>query len=240
MLLAPIFQEKNLPSSDMFERHVGKLRNRIAAEPVHSERVVEAINLRDLFFSFTLDTATEFLFGQSTESLSNTEESKSDQQSTFVEAYNTSLRFLAKRERFKAFYWLVGGREFRKACKVARGSLEKIVHDSLDLLTQSNPEGHQRRFSPLRHVFQYAAGPKKATDELLNLLFAARDTSASLLCWIIYSLAREKVIFQTLRQEIIRILGEDTTRPPTNEELSQMFYLDQVITESEGFSSKSA
>lgn len=71
----------------------------------------------------------------------------------------------------------------------------------------------------------------KARDKLMNLLFAARDSNARLLCWLVYALAREPVVFEKVHQEVRSVLGEGTNVPPTDSDLMEMRYLDNVIYE---------
>ena len=66
-------------------------------------------------------------------------------------------------------------------------------------------------------------------DQLVAVLLAGRDTTASTLSWTFYELARHPEAFDRLRKEIIDTLGKDT--PPTYDDLKNMKYLQWVMNE---------
>lgn len=61
--------------------------------------------------------------------------------------------------------------------------------------------------------------------------FAARDTSAALLDWIFYSLARKPEVHQHVQQDIADVLKGDALWARTAHDLAQMTYLDNVVNE---------
>jgi hypothetical protein len=69
---------------------------------------------------------------------------------------------------------------------------------------------------------------KKMRVELLSILFAGRDTIASLLSILWYNLSRRPDIVRELREEISYLGG----RPPSLEELKELKYLKWTINES--------
>ena len=74
-------------------------------------------------------------------------------------------------------------------------------------------------------------------SELLNILLAGRDTTASLLSNAFHTLARRPDIWQKLREEITSTLGPDAlsgsrATPPTFAELKEMKYLRALLNES--------
>jgi len=71
----------------------------------------------------------------------------------------------------------------------------------------------------------------KARDELMNLLFAARDSTASLLCWLVYALAREPEVLERLQKEVVSVLGKEPDTLPTGSDLIKLRYLDDVMYE---------
>jgi cytochrome P450 len=77
-MVRPNFTRQQVADLDMFEAHVSHL---IDAVP----RDGSSIDLQDLFFGLTMDSATEFLFGQSTNTLAPGLETKSANE--FVKAF---------------------------------------------------------------------------------------------------------------------------------------------------------
>lgn len=64
---------------------------------------------------------------------------------------------------------------------------------------------------------------KVLRDQILTILVAGRDTTASALSWVFYELARHPEITRKLRAEIVDTIGLNTA--PTYEDLKRMKYL---------------
>jgi Cytochrome P450 len=79
----------------------------------------------------------------------------------------------------------------------------------------------------LHALASYTRDRKVLRDQLVNVLLAGRDTTASTLSWTFYELGRHPKVFQRLRAEIIDTVGLE--RPPTYNDLKDMKYL-QVRT----------
>ncbi|KAK8212372.1 cytochrome P450 CYP5202A1 [Phyllosticta capitalensis] len=219
-LLAPIFHKPHFPHLDILEQHVQSFFGAIRKAMENGK----SVDLKPLIYSFTLDTSTEFLLGKSTNMLN--QDSQNDQAKTFFRAFNTGLEYTATRERFKAFYWLVSPAEFREACRTAQGTLKDMIQGSL----RSSDEVKAR--SALQEIFEKMGEDlDKTRDEVCNILFAGRDSTASLLCWIFYTLAREPRVFQKLRREVLEKLGDGSNYQITDRDLYEMTYLDNVINE---------
>lgn len=77
-LVRPNFTRQQVADLDMFEAHVGHLIDSVPRDG-------SAVDLQDLFFALTMDSATEFLFGRSTNTLAPGLETKSASQ--FVDAF---------------------------------------------------------------------------------------------------------------------------------------------------------
>ncbi len=60
-------------------------------------------------------------------------------------------------------------------------------------------------------------------DQLVAVLLAGRDTTASTLSWTFYEMARHPDVFKKLREEIIQTVGLE--QAPTYSDLKNMKYL---------------
>ncbi|CAE6402545.1 unnamed protein product [Rhizoctonia solani] len=67
------------------------------------------------------------------------------------------------------------------------------------------------------------------TDELVNILLAARDTTASLLTFTTYLLSQHPEVLHRLRQEILEHVGPDAA--PTYDHVKRMKYLRAILNE---------
>lgn len=105
-MLQPQFARQQYHNLEIFQVHINNLLNRISE---NSDRV----DLQSLFFRLTLDTTTEYLFGNSINSLDKNAGSKG---STFADDFDIAQNYVVQRFRLLDLYWLIGGKKFRNAC----------------------------------------------------------------------------------------------------------------------------
>jgi cytochrome P450 len=75
----------------------------------------------------------------------------------------------------------------------------------------------------LHALASFTRDRKVLRDQLVAVLLAGRDTTASTLSWTFYELARHPHVVKKLREEIIEHVGLE--RPPTYSDLKNMKYL---------------
>jgi cytochrome P450 len=190
------------------------------------------VDLQTLFFQLTLDSSTEFLFGESVSSLRSTEGSE---QERFGRCFDFAQSKLGNRTRLGKFSALFRDTEFDEACKTVHKFVDKIVYRALLENPPSNdPEKSvdgkdaSQRYVFLTELVKATRDPKQLRDELLNILLAGRDTTASLLSHTFHVLAQRPDIFKKLRFEVDSLNGE----LPTYETLKSMKYLKYILNES--------
>jgi cytochrome P450 len=138
------------------------------------------VDLQPLFFRFTLDTTTAFLFG---ESIRSQKAPHSIGEQTFADAFNIAQEYVVKRFRLLDLYWLIGGREFRQACKRVNEFADKII----DLnLSRDRKSGNQEKYVFLDSVSECTPDRVALRGQIVNILAAGRDTTACLLSWTLY------------------------------------------------------
>ncbi|KAF6221995.1 hypothetical protein HO133_001963 [Letharia lupina] len=221
-LLRPNFVRSQVGDLTTFDIHIDQL---IEAIPKDGSTV----NLQDLFFMLTMDSATEFLFGESTNCLAP--ESNHDN-TEFAKAFNRSQEAIAETFRTgKIGGWLRGSatKTDRKYCQ---DFVDKFVRKGLAYRKTLDLEKTDAKADD-RYVFLYEL-VKKTTDpvqlrsELMNILLAGRDTTASLLSDTWFVLARRPDIWAKLREEVDALGGEK----PTFQQIKDMRYLKWVLNES--------
>jgi len=218
-LLASVLRQPRCSALRALEPHVQSLLRSIASDCDASS----CINLRPLFYDYTLDTATDLLLGDSTNLLSSTSETDSVGR-RFSHAFTKAMRWIAMRERFKMFAGIVTTPESRRACRTARLCLKQMIIEARQLESDAGQ-------GSLADFVEKAGDLDKARDELMNLLFAARDSTASLLCWLVYALAREPEVLERLQKEVVSVLGKEPDTLPTGSDLIKLRYLDDVMYE---------
>jgi cytochrome P450 len=168
-LLRPQFHFKEYSDMDMFRHANDNLLNAIPREG-------GVIDLQPLFFRLTLDVTTEFLFGNSIESL-KVPESTGEQ--TFAEAFNIAQEYVAKRFRLLDLYWLIDGKKFRDACKKVHDFADQIIDRNLS----ESPLDGQGKYVFLRAMSEKTPDRTVLRSQIINILTAGRDTTACLLSW---------------------------------------------------------
>lgn len=228
-----MLQRPTLPDLRLFERHFQLLQAAIVPKSrADTHTRVQGVDMRGHLVDLSLRTISEFLLGRD----ANFETSKPPaprRADDFAAKLNAALDWISKRERLKAFYWMVDGLEFRRTCRAARAHVNKMVRRAMVLRKKEKLEhassGTYVAFEPLL-LKDMDQGPIR--DQFMNLLLAGKDSCGSLLCWVFYALAREPQLVAALTEEIENILGSDKSRVPEKKELNAMLQLDRFICES--------
>ena len=170
-ILRPQFFHGQYEDLAIFGQHTDSLLGCIvAAGPV--------VDLQPLFFRFTMDTTTHFLFGQAVDSL----QPGSGGEEAFAGAFNRAQDHLARRIRLGNLYWLSGTRELRKASKVVHDYVDGIIEQAMNGTTK-HAESKDARYVLLEKLLEDTNDMKALRDQLVNILIAGRDTTACLLSW---------------------------------------------------------
>ncbi|KAF8603624.1 cytochrome P450 monooxygenase pc-1 [Ceratobasidium sp. AG-I] len=242
----PYFSRDRVTHFDIFARHsdttISKLLSRLS-EP-HDNEVPPSVDFQDLVSRFTMDSATEFLFGFDTHSL--------DEPLPYPHAFAKTLGDLKGSTRFsQAFqnvqnkvlvrmtlatlwpylemFWDRTGTEMRVVDEYIRPVLKaKLDARRLSSLTKEDVEETEGE-TLLDYLVQHTDDEKIIKDELFNVLLAGRDTTASTLTFSCYMLASNPHVLAKLRAEILDVVGSSAY--PTPENLREMKYLRAVINE---------
>lgn len=161
-----------------FHEHVANLIDCLPADGT--------IDLQPLFFSLTLDVATELLFGRSVYSLRAGVDQAAENKE-FSESFNVALEGLARRFRSAPFHFLYNPAAFRKACRNVHRFVERYIREQrfmeqkgLDDMEEKEPDSASWF---IRQIANESASEADLRDQLLNVLLAGRDTTACCLSW---------------------------------------------------------
>ncbi|KAL8965894.1 MAG: hypothetical protein Q9183_003630 [Haloplaca sp. 2 TL-2023] len=111
-LLRPCFVRSQLGDIDLFEKHFRHLLH-------HIPRDGSTMDLQSLFFDLTMDIATEFLFGESTNSL--VPDKRRPEDDRFVEAFTYVQNTLDAKAGILTLF--LPDRRFNRSCKYVHGKL---------------------------------------------------------------------------------------------------------------------
>jgi hypothetical protein len=222
-MMRPQFTRDQVSDLELEERHLQHMIGTLDLY-VKSNGWTSEIDLQVLFFRLTLDSATEFLFGESVDSqvrlqpdFKPTKENALSSQ--FASAFDKTQMGLATRGRFGGLYWIVDNKSFRDSCKVCHEFIDHFVRLALLKGARKKEVGIDVSVKKEKYIFLEALAretqdPVELRSQLLNILLAGRDTTASHLGWLFHCLVRDPGRFRKLRDIIISQFG--TYERPSN------------------------
>ncbi|ROV97644.1 hypothetical protein VSDG_04644 [Cytospora chrysosperma] len=233
-LLRPQFIKDRISHLHCFETHLETffkaMANGGALDGEDQQVNMDAVNGRvieisDLFFRYSLDVATDFILGKDVKSLSNIRQE-------FADAFNEVQHI----QNILARVGPIAGRlmpkkRFRRCLATMNEFVNQYVQQALDLSPEelASKTKSDRSYTFLHELASYTRDPKVLRDQLVAVLLAGRDTTASSLSWTIYELGRHPEVVKRLREEILSVVGPDRT--PTYADLKGMRYLQNVMNE---------
>ena len=118
---------------------------------------------------------------------------------------------------------------FRKA----RKNLERVVNGLVaDRLARTDDgagdDVMSRLIDSTRREPDPAVGKQRMRDELVTLLLAGHETTASTLSWTFYLLDKHPHVWQRLHDEAVEVLSD---RPPTYDDLHRLTYTSMAVEE---------
>ncbi|PYI24336.1 cytochrome P450 [Aspergillus japonicus CBS 114.51] len=229
-LLRPQFTRDQVADLDLMDGHVSRLIELIPKNGCD-------FDIQRLFFLLTIDSATHFLFGESVNAMHSSSHAGVLEKTTvgdaqgFAEAFNLSQEYLFTRNRFMDLYWLVNPKEFQDANKRVHEVVDHYVR--LALASKNNPAKTADRYIFAEALAAETDDPRVLRDNMLNILLAGRDTTASLLSSAFFYLARHPAVWDRLRRAVIEEFG-DSVHPRakiTQARLKDIPYLRYFLNE---------
>ncbi|KAG8696614.1 hypothetical protein FRC08_007036 [Ceratobasidium sp. 394] len=203
----PYFSRERVTHFDNFARHAD-----VAIAKIPDEAT--AIDFQDLVSRFTMDSATEFLFGVDVKSLDEplAAEETPNPSVGFAKAFmrvqeKVLKRFmLANAWPYFEMFWDRTGEEMR----VIDGYVEPILRAKLERKGRGELSGEGEGETLLDYLVQHTDDEKVIKDELINVLVAGP-------------------VFAKLRTEILNTVGPSAY--PTSDNIREMKYMRAVINE---------
>jgi cytochrome P450 len=158
-----------------------------------------------------------------------------DAANAFAHAFLQAQEVIAIRERY-GWVWPLAEMfkdETYEPMQVVNAYIEPIVKDALAKKQTSSSQGKGEENldeeTLLGHLVRVTNDPIVLKDEILNIMIAGRDTTASTLTFIVYFLSIYPDVLTRLREEIISKVGH--SRRPDYDDIRDMKYLRAVINE---------
>ncbi|KAF1978677.1 cytochrome P450 [Bimuria novae-zelandiae CBS 107.79] len=222
-LLRPNFARDQIADLEAFDRHFRLMMKKIPKDG-------SIVDLQHLFFQMTIDSATEFLFNHSTDSLRMSEDDVNNEDAIFARAFMFAQEDIIHRDRWGFLNFLRPNKEGKDAIKICHTYVDKFVDQAIreHQAEMAAGKADNERYIFIKELVKQTQDKERIRNELMNILLAGRDTTASLLSNMFFQLALRPDIWAKLREEVAPLEG----RLPTYEELKNMKYLKWCMNES--------
>jgi cytochrome P450 len=223
-LLRPCFTSRSIGSTvSSMERHFQIMLEHIPLDG-------SMVDIQALFLSYALHTGNEFLLGESVTTQSSPNLGRVSNEE-FAEAFAAVGLESAKMGALGPIQWMRHSFSAHRAKLVAWKWVDQLIDDAFERKDQAlksiNSEVEPKKYVFLDELVKTTTDRKLIREEILNILIASRDTTASLLGNLFFMLARHPDIWAKLRAEILTIGNE----LPKIEELQRLTYLRYCINE---------
>ena len=199
------------------------------------EKDGEVVELAEKIYRLTLDSTTEFLFGESvgseraelTQSITSghskqtsttvPEKSKTwfstgggkPKEMGFSEALTFAESVIQRMINLGPLYFLLDGKQYKAACKTVHAFTDYFVERACSRKREGVTLTSESRFILADALAAEITDPIELRTQLLNILLAGRDTTASLLSFVFLMLSQHEHVFARLRNEILESFGTD-------------------------------
>ncbi|KAH8810845.1 cytochrome P450 family protein [Xylogone sp. PMI_703] len=236
-MLRPQFAREQISDLALEERHVQSLLQHLPTEPITGW--TSAVDLGPLFFRLTIDSATEFLFGESIHSQSAALSSQQGPDnrgefnwSSLASCFDRGTAVLGARARLSDFYWIYNPKSFQDDCREIHRFADYCIQQALKRNKSRGTDNKSDRYIFLDELVKFTDDVEELRSQLLNILLAGRDTTAGLLGWTFWNLARHPAVFNKLRANIINHFGTyENSQEITFVKLKSCTYLQSVLNE---------
>jgi cytochrome P450 len=117
--------------------------------------------------------------------------------------------------------------------KVINDFVNPFIDEALALSPEELEAKSKKEYTFLHSLALFTRDRKVLRDQIIGVLLAGRDTTASALSWTFYELGRHPEVVQKLRDEIISTIGLDRT--PSYTDLKNMKYLQVSLTSTHAY-----
>lgn len=206
-----------------------------------------AFDFQDLAGRFTIDTGTDFLYGESVNSLADADPQSTSPSSLgdkggsvtsrdFFHSFNAAQRILHERAALGDLWKLreAFGNRSTHHSTVVRQVVDAIIRRALERKAHLKDEvkasdGDKETY--LEHLIQSMSDPTQLRDQTLNILIALRDTTSSTLTSSMYILAKHPAIFSQLRAHVLDVFGDDASREISADDIKGATYMRAFLDE---------
>lgn len=156
---------------------------------------------------FTIDVTTEFFFGECVNSQRGYEDTKrAGQQSfigdkAFVEAFDSAAEHIMQRALLPELIIVPLNRHHRHSVGIVHKYINDIITRAIQRADNARlkPQPKEPHYTFLDEMIISSGNHEEVRDGILTLLLAGRDTTACLLGWAVFFLARHPIVSTSAR-----------------------------------------
>ncbi|APU15747.1 MULTISPECIES: cytochrome P450 [Actinoalloteichus] len=216
-VIQPAFQHRRITGQtgivvDEAAKLVARLRSRAGGEPVE-----------------VLDEMTVFTLGVLGRALLDSDLGAFDAVGHSFEAVQDQAMFeMVSMSMVPTWVPLPRQRRFRRARAELHRVVDRLVTDRIATRQVDGDDVLTRLIESTRREADPEVGRRRMQDEVVTLLLAGHETTASTLGWTLHLIDRHPEVGARLRAEAVDVLGD---RPPVHEDLRRLVYTTMVIEE---------
>lgn len=217
------------------------MQNMMRVIPANDDGWTNVTDLKPILFRLTIDSATEFLFGESVDSqlavlpgyVSGRAPMAVNEQA-FAISFDSAQGTIATASRLGEGYWLVFNKQFREHCRICHTFIDHYVQLALSKeKTEVKTTSHgKQKYVFLDALVESTRDPIELRSHMISILLAGRDTTASLLSYVFMLFTQHPNTYAKLRRVILEEFG--TYKHPKNltfSGLKSCSYLHWVLNE---------
>ncbi|KAK4151027.1 cytochrome P450 [Chaetomidium leptoderma] len=217
-LIRPMFVKERVQDLDILNKWATTLIDKLPPSG-------QTVDVMDLFYRMTLDVTTDFLLGDSVNSLNNPKHE-------FVAAFQDVQRIQMLLTILAPLRSLVPTHRYTRGIRI----LERFISPFIERTLSLTPDELDKKRSPsfLHNLARVTRDATVIRDQLMAVLIAGRDTTAATLSWTLYELAHYPHIYAKLRTQVLSALGSGgggNHRAPSYDDLKRMPYLTHTLNE---------
>lgn len=236
-MLRPQFAREQVSDLDLEEEHV---KNLMRAVPVNKDGWTDVTDIQPLFFRLTIDSATEFLFGESVDSQLTalpdyaSSRSMAVSEKDFAVSFDAAQAGVATATRLGELGWLAFDKTFRNHRDVCWAFIDHYVQKALnqEKASEKRSANGKPKYVLLDALAESTRDPVELRAHMISILLAGRDTTASLLSFTYTLFIKHPEVYQKLRSIVLEEFGTySNPRNITFSSLKSCNYLQWVLNE---------
>lgn len=221
-MLRPQFtKDRVVDQLNLMEQHVEKLLQLFE----NKSKDGQIFDVQEIFQSYTTELTLQFLFDEDIDCVN-----ENPKASEFQAAMDRAQQFLIIRSQAGILYPLVDSKNLRKDCKTCHDFIDDLVERAIIKRDKREKNKQTEYYVFINELLKETENKLLVRDQCTSVMLAGRDTTAALLSFSCYLLARHKTIFDRLKQTVLEAFGTDKNAL-TYDSLRQCEYLKNFLNE---------